>query len=128
MDWKWPKCHFSQLNTTKSLETAIFSRKMAWKKCLLEKDRTGKGLDFLKNAVATLSFKFSIFNLKFSDFQLLNFLFSFFVTILDTNFQAPIIYQFRNLTYLVILRKNVYFRLIKLPFFYPKKLKFSKLF
>ena len=48
------------------------------------------------------------------------------INILDTNFQVHINYQFRNLTYLVILTKSVYFRLVKLPFL-PKQNKFRKI-
>ena len=42
------------------------------------------------------------------------------INILDTNFHVLVTYRFRNLTYLVILIKNVYFRLVKLHFFTPK--------
>ena len=37
------------------------------------------------------------------------------------NFHVCITYRFRNLMYLVILTKNVYFQLVKLPCFTPKK-------
>ena len=47
------------------------------------------------------------------------------INIVDKNFQVPITYQFKNLTYLVILTKNVYFRLVKLPL-PPQKKRISK--
>ena len=37
-----------------------------------------------------------------------------------TNFQIPMTYRFRNLVYLLILTKNICFRLVKLPFFTRK--------
>ena len=48
--------------------------------------------------------------------------------ILDINLQVSITYRFRNLTYLIILTKNVYFRLVKLPFFTPKSKNFRNRF
>ena len=48
------------------------------------------------------------------------------IKILDINFQVPITYRFQNLTYLLmILTKNVYVCLVKLPFL-PKKVNFEK--
>ena len=43
------------------------------------------------------------------------------INIADTNFQVPITYRFRNVTYLVILTKNIYFRVSKIDVLTPKK-------
>ena len=50
------------------------------------------------------------------------------INIVDINLQVPITYRFRNLTYLVILTKNVYFRLVKLPVFTQKSRNFQNRF
>ena len=50
------------------------------------------------------------------------------INIVDINLQVPITYRFRNLTYLVILTKNVYLRLVKFPFFNQKSKNFRNRF